>query len=184
MHVPDFRTVTVEELARRVRGRELTAAAVIDAALERIDKINPVLNAFVIAARGSGSRSTGTRIRCRERVPSLTATKPRVPSGTKSVGVCDRRATDSATDPRIHRAAPSRPSVASTIRSVGFSSRNSRQAATGLRSREATFVTRTANRSKTAERGLPSSSSPQRSSVERTAGKRLQLSSARSSAAA
>jgi aspartyl-tRNA(Asn)/glutamyl-tRNA(Gln) amidotransferase subunit A len=47
MTVPDFRTVTVEELARRVCARELTAAAVTDAALARIDEVNPVLNAFV-----------------------------------------------------------------------------------------------------------------------------------------
>ena len=45
--VPDFRTVTVEELARRVRDRELTATAVTEAALERIERLNPVLNAFV-----------------------------------------------------------------------------------------------------------------------------------------
>lgn len=47
MTVPDFRTVSVEELARRVCARELTAAAVTDAALARIDEVNPVLNAFV-----------------------------------------------------------------------------------------------------------------------------------------
>ena len=45
--VPDFRTITVEELARRVRDRELTAVAVTDAALERIEKLNPEINAFV-----------------------------------------------------------------------------------------------------------------------------------------
>ena len=45
--VPDFRTVTVEELARRVREREVSAAAVTDAALERIERLNPQLNAFV-----------------------------------------------------------------------------------------------------------------------------------------
>ena len=47
MDVPDFRTVTVEALAAMVRGRELTAAAVTDHALERIEALNPVLNAFV-----------------------------------------------------------------------------------------------------------------------------------------
>jgi aspartyl-tRNA(Asn)/glutamyl-tRNA(Gln) amidotransferase subunit A len=45
--VPDFRTVTVEELARRVADRELTAAEVTDAALDRIGALNPKLNAFV-----------------------------------------------------------------------------------------------------------------------------------------
>ncbi len=47
MGVPDFRTVTVEALAAMVRERELTAAAVTDHALERIEALNPVLNAFV-----------------------------------------------------------------------------------------------------------------------------------------
>ena len=47
MDVPDFRTVTVEALAAMVRGRTLTAAAVTDHALERIEALNPVLNAFV-----------------------------------------------------------------------------------------------------------------------------------------
>ena len=47
MDVPDFRTVTVEALAAMVRGRELTAAAVTDHALERIEALNLVLNAFV-----------------------------------------------------------------------------------------------------------------------------------------
>ena len=47
MDVPDFRTVTVEALADMVRGRTLTAAAVTEHALERIDALNPVLNAFV-----------------------------------------------------------------------------------------------------------------------------------------
>ncbi len=47
MNVPDFRSITVEELARRVRERELTAEAVTDAALERIESMNPAVNAFV-----------------------------------------------------------------------------------------------------------------------------------------
>ncbi|MXW99346.1 MAG: amidase [Acidimicrobiaceae bacterium] len=47
MDVPDFRTVTVEALAAMVRDRTLTAAAVTDHALDRIDALNPVLNAFV-----------------------------------------------------------------------------------------------------------------------------------------
>jgi Asp-tRNA(Asn)/Glu-tRNA(Gln) amidotransferase A subunit family amidase len=45
--VPDFRTITVEELTRRISARELTAAAVTEAALGRIEKLNPTLNAFV-----------------------------------------------------------------------------------------------------------------------------------------
>ena len=47
MDVPDFRTVTVEALAAMVRDRTLTAAAVTEHALERIDALNPTLNAFV-----------------------------------------------------------------------------------------------------------------------------------------
>ncbi len=45
--VPDFRSVTVEALAAMVRGGELTAAAVTDAALSRIDASNHEINAFV-----------------------------------------------------------------------------------------------------------------------------------------
>lgn len=47
MDVPDFRAITVEELVRRIKGRELSAAEVTDAALERIERLNPRLNAFV-----------------------------------------------------------------------------------------------------------------------------------------
>jgi len=47
MTVPDFRTLTVEELARRIRERQLTAEAVTDAALNRIESLNPKFNAFV-----------------------------------------------------------------------------------------------------------------------------------------
>lgn len=47
MDVPDFRTVTVEALAAMVHDRELTAAAVTEHALERIEVLNPQLNAFV-----------------------------------------------------------------------------------------------------------------------------------------
>ena len=47
MTVPDFRSITVEELVRRIKARELSAAAVTDAALESIERLNPALNAFV-----------------------------------------------------------------------------------------------------------------------------------------
>ena len=47
MDVPDFRTVTVEALAAQVRDRTLSAAAVTEHALERIEVLNPQLNAFV-----------------------------------------------------------------------------------------------------------------------------------------
>lgn len=47
MDVPDFRTVTVEALAAMVRDRALTAGAVTEHALGRIEVLNPQLNAFV-----------------------------------------------------------------------------------------------------------------------------------------
>ena len=47
MTVPDFRSITVEELVRRIKTRELSATEVTDAALERIERLNPALNAFV-----------------------------------------------------------------------------------------------------------------------------------------
>jgi aspartyl-tRNA(Asn)/glutamyl-tRNA(Gln) amidotransferase subunit A len=43
----DFRTISVPELARRVREKELSAREVVGASLERIDALNPALNAFV-----------------------------------------------------------------------------------------------------------------------------------------
>ena len=52
MDVPDFRTVTVEALAAMVRERDLTAAAVTEHALERIEALNPTLNAFVALDAG------------------------------------------------------------------------------------------------------------------------------------
>ena len=47
MDVPDFRMVSVEALAAMVHDRTLTAAAVTEHALERIEALNPQLNAFV-----------------------------------------------------------------------------------------------------------------------------------------
>ena len=47
MDVGDFRRVTVEGLAAMVRDRTVTAVAVTEHALERIDALNPTLNAFV-----------------------------------------------------------------------------------------------------------------------------------------
>ena len=61
MDVPDFRTVTVEALAAMVRDRTLTAAAVTEHALERIEALNPVLNAFV-ALDADGSRAQAAAI--------------------------------------------------------------------------------------------------------------------------
>ena len=47
MDVPDFRSVTVEALAAMIAERSLSAAAVTEHALERIDTLNPTINAFV-----------------------------------------------------------------------------------------------------------------------------------------
>ncbi|MEQ8840246.1 MAG: amidase family protein [Acidimicrobiales bacterium] len=61
MTVPDFRSLTVQELARRVRDRELSAGDVTEAALRRIDEVNPVLNAFV-AVDAADARAQAARI--------------------------------------------------------------------------------------------------------------------------
>ena len=62
--VPDFRTVTVEALAAMVRERTLTAGAVTEHALNRIDELNPVLNAFVaIDADSARSEAAGIEAR-------------------------------------------------------------------------------------------------------------------------
>ncbi|WP_419943845.1 amidase [Candidatus Poriferisodalis sp.] len=47
MDVPDFRTVSVEALTAMVKDRTLTAAAVTEHALGRIEALNPQINAFV-----------------------------------------------------------------------------------------------------------------------------------------
>ncbi len=64
MDVPDFRTVTVEALAAMVRDRTLTAAAVTEHALERIEALNPTLNAFV-ALDADAARSQASSIDAR-----------------------------------------------------------------------------------------------------------------------
>ena len=61
MDVPDFRTVTVEALAAMVRDRTLSAAAVTEHALARIETLNPVLNAFV-ALDADGARAQAAAI--------------------------------------------------------------------------------------------------------------------------
>ena len=62
--IPDFRTVTVEALAAMVHDRSLTAAAVTEHALSRIDELNPVLNAFV-AVDADRARSEAAAIDAR-----------------------------------------------------------------------------------------------------------------------
>lgn len=59
--VPDFRSVTVEALAASIRERDLTAVAVIEHALARIEALNPALGAFV-AIDGDGARAQAAAI--------------------------------------------------------------------------------------------------------------------------
>ena len=56
MAVPDFRTVTVEALAALIRDRSISAVAVTEHALERIEALNPRLNAFVAVDADSARR--------------------------------------------------------------------------------------------------------------------------------
>ena len=57
--VPDFRRTTIETLVGQVKGGALSAAAVTDAALERIEHVNPTLNAFVAIDADGGPRPGG-----------------------------------------------------------------------------------------------------------------------------
>ena len=61
MSVPDFRTVSVEALASMVLDRSLSAAEVTEHALERIELLNPALNAFV-ALDGEGALAQAAAI--------------------------------------------------------------------------------------------------------------------------
>ena len=56
MTVPDFRTVSVEALVAMIRERSLSALAVTEHALERIEALNPALNAFVAVDADSARR--------------------------------------------------------------------------------------------------------------------------------
>lgn len=84
MSVPDFRSLTVEDLAGRIRSREFTAAAVTDAALERIERLNPVLNAFVAVdadAARSRARAIDERLDAGDEVGPLAG----IPIGVKDL---------------------------------------------------------------------------------------------------
>lgn len=59
--VPDFRSVTVEALAASIRARDLTATAVVEHALARIEALDPTLGAFV-AVDGDGARAQAEAI--------------------------------------------------------------------------------------------------------------------------
>lgn len=82
--VPDFRSVSVEALAASVRAGDLTAAAVTEAALERIAAGNDALNAFVAvdadAARAAAA-SIDERIAAGEEVGPLAG----IPIGVKDL---------------------------------------------------------------------------------------------------
>ena len=47
----DLTTLTARKVAEAVRRRELTAVAVTQAALERVDKLNATLHAFITVMR-------------------------------------------------------------------------------------------------------------------------------------
>jgi len=64
LDVPDFRTVTVESLAAMIRGGDLSAVAVTDAALARIDRSNDTVNAFV-AVNSDDARAQAATIDAR-----------------------------------------------------------------------------------------------------------------------
>ena len=82
--VPDFRTVTVETLAAMVRERTLTAGAVTDHALSRIDELNPVLNAFV-AVDADSARSEAAAIDARIDVGDDVGPLAGIPIGVKDL---------------------------------------------------------------------------------------------------
>jgi Asp-tRNA(Asn)/Glu-tRNA(Gln) amidotransferase A subunit family amidase len=84
MKVPDFRHITVEDLAGHVRAGDLTAVAVTEAALERIEKLNPVLNAFVAVDADDAlaqARAVDVRIQAGEDVGPLAG----IPIGVKDL---------------------------------------------------------------------------------------------------
>ena len=59
--VPDFRSLTVEALAGLVQTGELSATAVVTAALDRIEESNPTINAFV-AVDGAAARAAAAEV--------------------------------------------------------------------------------------------------------------------------
>ena len=62
----DFRTTPVAELARSVRAKEVSAQELTEAALARIERLNPTYNAFVAVDGETGARR-GRRHRRRDR---------------------------------------------------------------------------------------------------------------------
>ncbi len=84
MEVPDFRTVTVEALATMVRDGALTAAAVVEHALERIEALNPVLNAFV-SVDVDGARSQAEAIDARIEAGEDVGPLAGIPIGVKDL---------------------------------------------------------------------------------------------------
>lgn len=59
--VPDFRHTTIENLVSEVKAGRLSATAMTEAALERIEQLNPTLNAFV-AIDADAARAQATAI--------------------------------------------------------------------------------------------------------------------------
>lgn len=80
----DFRTQSVVELARQVRERELSARELVQHALDRIDALNPTLNAFVAV---DGERALADAAAVDERVVAGDDVGPLagVPCGVKDL---------------------------------------------------------------------------------------------------
>ncbi|MFQ5556867.1 MAG: amidase [Acidimicrobiales bacterium] len=84
MTVPDFRTVSVEDLASSILDRDLSAVAVTEAALERIEARDGELNSFVAVAADRARREAAAveqRLDAGERVGPLAG----VPIGVKDL---------------------------------------------------------------------------------------------------
>lgn len=110
--------------------------------------------------------------------------KPRASCGTNKVMAQVRRAADSATDPFNQRGRPMRPWVASTIRSARNAIARLAIACAGSPPWDGIFLILMPSVAATALRLAPASIRPKRSSVWRTSGNSVQLTSSMSRASA
>ncbi len=84
MEVPDFTTVTTEALAVSIRERTLTAMAVVEHALDRIETFDPGLGAFV-AVDADGARTQAAAIDDRLDTGEEVGTLAGIPIGVKDL---------------------------------------------------------------------------------------------------
>lgn len=84
MSIPDFRTVSVEALASMVLDRSLSATEVTEHALERIETLNPSLNAFV-ALDGDGALAQAAAIDKRLEAGEAVGPLAGIPIGVKDL---------------------------------------------------------------------------------------------------